>query len=251
MLGMNFHALKLAYLKVQLSNMIGGYFGVHANKPVVCIIRDPSNKKIDPNHKRVFNLASSNGQFYAPLVSKYITIKTEYDELLIEWNQLYRIPVPEYKFPIQQSIGVNKLDYKYFLNAKDHQNPYPCSNDYEFNGDYFRSKNEMFVAIELARLKLEYKVEPAVDFNGEIRYADFIIGVKEANKSAYIEVVGGFGLDGYKERNERKLTLYEESNYRDMRDILKIYLNNGVDTEYIRQQIISLLEILSPNIRDL
>ena len=241
-----FHGLKISYLKKQIDNMVSGYFGTKRGEPVVYVTHDPTNPAITSQKKRAFKLTTKSGMLYSKLVEEYLKIKEEYDELVYEWQTKYVGPIPTDAMPFTPNLGIHKMDYAFWQRCEPYKNAYPYKKKFEYNGGVFRSKNEVITARELDYMRIPYKVEPeAVMSDGTYMYPDFIIGIKEANKAAYIEVYGGAGMDDYSARSSSKIMKYQENGYRDLRDIIAIHLADDMDVHYIQQQIKSALELMS------
>lgn len=253
MFGKNFLALRIAYIRYQLTNMVIGYFGSRSGHEVVYITKIPGQPNVSRRTPRIHRLTTSQGQLYAQEVKRYLDLKQEYDLYINEWNKLYRIPIPDYKFPLVNNDNPS-MDYQKFLDAEEYCNPYPNNHPFAYDGKIFRSKNEGHVAKILKSKKLPYKVEPMVPVGMEFfgtpncRYPDLMFASIEANKSCYIEVVGGLDVPKYKEDNRTKIIDYECAGYKDIRDIVTLYIHNEWDDDYIEGKINAALELMAPEV---
>ena len=254
MLGKTYHGIRIGYIKNQLDRMIGGKFVTRRGKLSVCITHDPANSSVNNKNYKVYNVDTERGRFYAKAVNDYLALKSEYEQLLSEWNVNYNIPVPQYRFPINADPGPHSLTYTKFLQTKDYQNPAKNKKPffYENNDkkEILRSRNEGHLLTVLDAKKIPYKIEPEIPINMEYnrtyncRYPDAMGGLPEINRSFYLEVIGGMGLPGYKESNHTKFLDYEAAGYRDMKDFVTIYINDGWDEDYISTKIDAAIDVM-------
>lgn len=254
MFGKNFNALRINYIQEKLSTMVHGYFGAKDGFQVVYVTHDPIDKSITKNKYKVFRVTSKQGRFYAPLVKDYLELKREYEQLLGDWDRQYKEPYVLSQKNWHDDPGKHNLNYQHFVDAHEYQNTYPFKNQVTYDGKIYRSKNEAHIAKILKIKKIEFKVEPEVPVGLEYiitsncRYADMLCGVRESDRSFYLEVVGGKGLPRYKENNVTKLMDYYDAGYRDMRDVVMLYVDKIFDDEYFEAKINEVLELMSPRV---
>lgn len=254
MLGKNYHAIRINYLKDKMNNMVGGRFGTRKGGAVVIITHDPVNPSVNRKDYQCFQLTSPKGRFYKPLIEEYLSIKNQYDQLVNEWNYLYGVPVPTVQLPINANPGPHNMTYDKFLRARAYQNPAPIKKPFHYKKEILRSRNEGHIIEKIDAKHIPYKVEPEIPIGMELmlgrnsRYPDAICGLIEINRSFYLEVVGGLQLPGYKESNHTKFLEYEEAGYRDMRDFITIYITDEWDDEYIETKLNAAIDLMCPQI---
>ena len=113
-LPMKVHAVKLEYRRLKIEGMLQGHFKTIRGKQYVLITRDLSLPKYNSRHPRILNVSTELGRKYSEDITEYLKVKSEYADLLNDWNSRYSFAPPRVVFPIKQFSDPHKMDNEYF-----------------------------------------------------------------------------------------------------------------------------------------
>ena len=221
---MKHHELKISYLKYRISNMPHGKFGMKGGHKVIYITYDPNDKTICANHKRVVRIDSEDGRFYAPVITEYLRLQRQLDNLTSLWSSMY------WKDPRQADYPLNKirntgLNTDYFNKAKPNQNPYkPEELTIEYKGQWFRSKNELSAAQAVEAMGYRFKSEIHVvgskkNFD---HFPDVSVEVPELDLMIMSEIDGAMDKESYRIKSVNRQNDYFEDGFREFKDVVFI-----------------------------
>ena len=152
--------------------------------------------------------------------------------------------------PEEYYVSVNT---PFRLTRKDWEKMIPQSNDTDNNSNLWfenirmRSRFELNTAIILDKLGLEFKYEPAVSFNGVIRYPDFVVYLPEFEVCFIIECMGRICDDDYDRRAAERMKLFMDNGFVPFRDFLIIGGTDGFipTKDWVANSIISVVNSIA------
>lgn len=224
MLSMKHHELKIAYLKHRIVNMPHGKFGMKGGRKVIYITFDPNDKSIDIYHKRVVRIDSEEGRLYMPVISEFLRLQRQLDNLTDLWNSIYWKEPRQIEYPLKK-VRKTDLTVDYFSKAKPNQNPYkPEELTIEYKGQWFRSKNELSAAQAAESLGYRFKSEILVigpKKNYE-HFPDVSVEVPELDLMIMSEIDGAMDKESYRIKSVNRQNDYFEDGYREFKDVVFI-----------------------------
>ena len=245
------HAVKLAYRKRLLDNLIHGYFCVRRGNKAVAVTFDPDNMKCSSANPKVHYVSSKQGKEYAEAVTEYLNLKAEYDYLLNMWNLMYSFPPPKVNFPIKQFLANHKMDNDFYKNQVGNKGKYTTDNPTVSDLGVFKSKNEQMAADALKELGIPFKYEtelyiPEVE---EWINPDFLLDFYEIDRCAYLEVLGMNDKLNYAVTTSTKINNYSKGKYRPGREVIYVHLYDkyNFDKNYFIQQVLSAFDSMIPD----
>lgn len=247
MLSINYLAVKMSYLEQSISELPHGNFGKYKGKQVLYVYYMPSDSKVCWSNNRRYCPETKRGNNMCMEVKKSNLLRNQYNLLLADWKSNYAGIPPKIQMPFKRQC---KMNYEFFANSPENQNPNDSDNLLEYNNRKFRSKNEVLAAQVLDKMGIEYKVEPKFSTGTKYCYPDFIIGVKEIDKSAYVEIFGKMDDMDYALSNSKKNALYFQTGCRQGRDYIPFYSGDAksFDVEAFEMQIRAWLELAAEEI---
>lgn len=245
------HAVKLDYRRQLLETMVQGYFSVRKGCDVVIITRDPDNEKCTPKTPWIYRLSSKRGKAYAEVVNNYLAVKSEYDELLKEWQKTYKVAPPKVNFPIKQFYDPHDMNHDYFNRQTENLGKYTSDNPTVSEYGVFKSKNELMAANTLNRLKLPFKYETELYLEGtnEKINPDFLLDFFEIDRCSYLEVLGMNDKYNYAVNTSTRINSYSKSRYRPGREVIYVFLydKSSFDEAYFISQVLIAFDIMIPD----
>ncbi|MBO7426007.1 MAG: hypothetical protein J6U23_10025 [Clostridiales bacterium] len=244
---MNYLAIQISYLEHLISELPDGNFGKYRGKQVLYIYRMPSDPKVCWSNNRRYCLETKRGNRMCEEVRKSNLLKNKHNMLMDDWKSNYVGVPPKIQMPYKRQ---SKMNYEFFDSSLENQNPNDTESLLEYNNRKFRSKNEVLAAQILDKMNIEYKVEPRFSTGSKYFYPDFIIGVKELDKSAYVEIYGKMDDMEYVSANSKKNGLYFKAGLRQGRDYIPFYSGDAktFDVEAFEMQIKAWLELAAEEI---
>ena len=219
---MKHHELKISYLKYRLDNMPHGSFGLKGGHKVINITYDPINKNIDPYHKKVVRIDSEEGRVYAPIITEYLRLKRQLDNLTDLWNSIYWNEPRLVEYPLKK-IRKTNLNCEFFRNAQPNQNNYKREElTIEYKGQWFRSKNELSAAQAAESMGYRFKSEilvigPKKNFD---HYPDVSVEVPELDLMIMSEIDGVMEKESYRIKSVSRQNDYYEDGFREFKDVV-------------------------------
>ena len=222
MLSMKHHELKISYLKYRLDRMPHGKFGLKGGHKVIYITFDPTDKKIDSYHKKVIRIDSEEGRIYAPIITEYLRLQRQLDNLSALWNSIYFNEPRLVEYPLNK-IRKTNLNCEFFRNAKPNQNLYkPEELTIEYRGQWFRSKNELSAAQAAESMGYRFKSEvhvvgPKYQYD---HFPDVSVEVPELDLMIMSEIDGVMEKESYRIKSVNRQNDYYEDGYREFKDVV-------------------------------
>lgn len=224
MLSIKHHELKIAYLKHRIANMPHGKFGTKGGRKVIYITFDPNDKSIDIYHKRVVRIDSDEGRLYMPVISEYLRLQRQLDNLTDLWDSIYWKEPRQIEYPLKK-VRKTGLNVDYFNRAAPNQNPYkPEELRIEYKGQWFRSKNELSAAQAAESLGYRFKSEILVigpKKNYE-HFPDVSVEVPELDLMIMSEIDGAMDKESYRIKSVNRQNDYFEDGFREFKDVVFI-----------------------------
>lgn len=243
----NFLAIKISYLEHLISELPYGNYGKYRGKQVLYVYRMPSDTKVCWSNNRRYSPETKRGTKMCDEVRKCNLLRNKHNMLMDDWKSNYAGVPPKIHMPYKRQ---SKMYYEFFANALENQNPNDTDSLLEYNNRKFRSKNEVLAAQVLDKLNIEYKVEPRFSNGSKYFYPDFLIGVKEVDKSAYVEIFGKMDDMEYVSSNSKKNGMYFQAGCRQGRDYIPFFTGDAktFDVEAFEMQIKAWLELAAEEI---
>ena len=192
--------LLINYYAKRLRDLPQGYLGYEGGNPIVCVLYDPMVQSCERSKRHRYRLNTPKGRYWAAMIKEYLTVKTKLDELIRQWNLLYRGKPRQIDFPLVKR-SENMFTSSLFDKAKENANPIPIEHPIEYKGHILRSKNELLGCQILERLGYEYKVEIAVGNDPyNMLYPDLTFKVPEQERCIGVEINGALDKAKYSER---------------------------------------------------
>lgn len=244
----NYLSVKISHLNHQIKMLPYGRYVKYKGKDMICISYSPSDPKICWRNNRKYLVNTKRGRKYCEEVSKSTFLRKELNSFISEWDKNYKGTPPVLPVPIKRAKG--KMNYDFFAASEGEQNKEDFPEMIEYKGIKFRSKNEVIAAQVLDKLNIEYKVEPKLILDGKLMFPDFIIGVQEVDKAAYVEIFGKMDDYEYVDANAKRNARYIRAGLRQGRDYIPFYTCNSktFDVEAFEKQILAWLELASEDI---
>ena len=244
----NYLSVKISHLNYQIKKLPYGRYGTYRGKEVIYIISSPSDPNISWRNHRRYQVNTKRGRKYSEEVTKSNLFRKELESVISEWDKNYKGTPPVLPVPIKRAKG--KMNYDFFAASEGEQNKEDSPEMIEYKGIKFRSKNEVIAAQVLDKLNIEYKVEPKLILDGKLMFPDFIIGVQEVDKAAYVEIFGKMDDYEYVDTNAKRNARYIRAGLRQGRDYIPFYTCNSktFDVEAFEKQILAWLELAAEDI---
>ncbi|MBO4636713.1 MAG: hypothetical protein J5685_06155, partial [Clostridiales bacterium] len=141
-------------------------------------------------------------------------------EELAKWNEIYKLPPRILDYPLKRR-SESYLTKDLFFNSSCNQNPREVLKEFEYKGQYFRSKNEILACQALDALGYEFKSEIELrpdEFT--CLYPDITFYVKEIEKPISLEVDGAMDKDSYFVKSETRKKQYLTSGLIEFKDVI-------------------------------
>ena len=103
------------------------------------------------------------------------------------------------------------MNGEFFKSLVAESNSRSFKSNYSHKGIQMRSRAELLVAEVLDELNLQYKYEPAIEFNGTVYNPDFIVYIEAIDSCFIIEVLGMTDNPDYWYKNVPKFADYARS----------------------------------------
>ena len=248
---MKVHAVKLAYRKLLLDMLPHGYIKNINGKQYVIVTSDPDYPNCNTRHPRKLSLAREYGKNYSEKINEYLSIKQEYDALLVSWNATYSFSPPGVKFPINQFFDPHAMNNEYFNRTMDCKGKYKAENPTISDHGELKSKNEQIGADLLKQMDVRFKYEPEIylaSINETIN-PDYLINFYEIDRCAYLEILGMNDKVDYSLKTATKITGFSKDRFRPGREVIYIHIydKQNFDEDYFVGQVLSAFDAMIPD----
>lgn len=139
----------------------------------------------------------------------------------------------------------NNMNGAFFKSLVAESNSRAIKNKYCHKGIQMRSRAELLVAEVLDELNLQYKYEPAIEFNGNVYNPDFIVYIEAIDSCFIIEVLGMTDSLDYWYKNANKFADYASAGLLINDDLLLIAGTEShiPDTDDIYNSIVGMINL--------
>ena len=213
----NTHQLRLSYLKDQMNRLPHGCFGHYRGRKVVYVTYDPSDRTVSTINKRRYYTDTRRGSLYSKLVSEYLKLEKEYEDLLNEWKLLYSIEPAIVGFPLKRDKKPI-LSTSFFNNAKTDANQIPIDDQVLKGKSKLRSKNEL-IAVQ-ALESMGYKCKTEVLIPDYYLFPDVMFLAPEVDKALAVELDGAMDDLKYYSKAKRRQGNYYAAGFEEFKDVL-------------------------------
>ena len=140
----------------------------------------------------------------------------------------------------------NHMNGEFFKTLAAESNSRSFKSNYYHKGIQMRSRAELLVAEVLDELNMQYKYEPAIEFNGTVYNPDFIVYIEAIDSCFIIEVLGMTDSQDYWYKNISKFTDYARSGLLINGELLLIAGTEShiPDTDDIHNSIVGMINLL-------
>jgi len=250
-LPMKVHAVKLEYRRQLLEKMPHGYYRVINGRKNVVITYDPNNPKYNKQHPRTLFVSSKLGRKYCEIINNYLKVKSEYDQLLQNWNMQYKFSPPKVKFPIKQFFDPHNMNNEYFNKQVDCTGSYVSENPTISDHGVLKSKNELIGADLLKQLDIPFKYETSLylDSIEETINPDYLINFYEIDRCSYLEILGLSDKIKYSFNTTNKTYGFNKQKYRAGREVIYIFLydKQNFDEDYFVTEVLGAFNNMIPD----
>ena len=244
-------AVKLEYRRLILEKSIKGYFKIIRGKRFVMVTYDPENPNCSNRHPRMLVASTKRGKVYEARILEYLNLKADYDLLLQEWNNTYRISPPRVKFPIKQFSDPHGMNNEYFNNQTGCLGKYVADNPTVNEQGVFKSKNEQFGSDLLCRIGIPFKYETEIYLPSikETINPDYLVSFYEIDRCSYLEILGMNDKGEYSMRTATKINGFSRDKYRPGREVIYIHLYDkfNFDEDYFVSQVLTAFNDMIPD----
>ena len=94
-----------------------GKFGMKGGRKVIYITFDPNDKSIDIYHKRVVRIDSDEGRLYMPVISEFLRLQRQLDNLTDLWDSIYWKEPRQIEYPLKK-VRKTGLNVDFFLTGR-------------------------------------------------------------------------------------------------------------------------------------
>ena len=139
----------------------------------------------------------------------------------------------------------NNMNGDFFKRLTAESNSRSINSNYFHRGIQMRSRAELLVAEVLDELNLQYKYEPAIEFNGTVYNPDFIVYIEAIDCCFIIEVLGMTDSLDYWHKNASKFADYASAGLLINDDLLLIAGTEShiPDTDDIYNSIVGMINL--------
>lgn len=220
-----------------------GYFGTSGGKSVIYLVYDPSDPKVDSYHRRRIVVHSREGQIYKVVIEEYLRLKEELRQLERLWNERYKFPPKEVRYPLPEAPAP-LITAKMFDLAVPNQNTYENEHPILYSGQKLRSKNELIGFQTLEKMGFEVKTEVRIRRGESTFFPDALFKVPEFDKGIGLEIDGAMDKDDYFGSAEERRKKYIRNGFREGIDVLffRICGRHDFDLERFELQLDAVLE---------
>ena len=243
------HAVKIRYREQLLRTMPHGRFGMYRGKRCVYISYIPGNSEVSMLNRKRYMVDSKQGREYTLQIERYLSIKAEYDRLLLDWRLLYTVEPPAIRFPIVQTYDPHHMDNRFFDDAIDKTNTIQAEHPVYSGCDVLKSKNEQFGKSIFKQLGIPYKYEVALDVDNPDGFIpDYLLSFFEIDRCIYAEICGMSDKYEYSRTTAQKINFYSNNNYRPGREIVYSFMYDkyNFDEAYFTELILGAYNALIP-----
>lgn len=243
------HAVKIRYRERVLRKMVHGRIATMGGKRYVYITYVPDDDSVTKHRQLRYCVDSPKGREFAPKVAKYIKVKADFDKLLLDWRELYRIEPPEVRFPICSNWDPHHMDNQFYKDAVAASNELSAQHPVYSGGDVLKSKNEQFGKDRLVELGIPYKYEPALDIKSPDGIVpDFLISFYEIDRCVYAEIGGMSEKYDYSRSIAEKIQFYSANFYRHGREMIYCFMFDkyNFDEDVFAAQVLAAYDVLIP-----
>jgi hypothetical protein len=250
-LPMKVHAVKLEYRRLKLEKMLQGRFKTMRGKQYVLISKDPAMPRFNTRHPRILNVDTELGRKYSERISEYIKIKTEYDELLNDWNTRYSFAPPRVNFPIKQYSDPHEMNNEYYNRQAERCGKYQPDNPTVSDHGDLKSKNELMGAdlLKFMGIPFKYETEIYLEEIEETINPDCLVNFYEIDRCAYLEILGMNDKVGYSMKTVTKMNGFSLGKYRPGREVIYVLLYDkaNFDRDYFVSQVMTAFNDMIPD----
>ena len=251
MIPLKVHAVKLEYRRLLLEKMPHGCFRLRRGKRTVVINYDPDDPKISSKTPKFFSAATKRGKEYAVVITKYLKVKAEYDNLLDLWNSTYCFAPPRVRFPVVNQHSFHEMNNEYFDEQKENLGKYESDTPTYSDHGAMKSKNELMSAELLDHMGIPFKYETEL-YIGEANKKlnpDFLLSFYEIDRCFYLEVLGMNDKGDYSVKTATKIYDYSKGIYRPGREVIYVILydKSNFDSDYFVQQVMTAFDSMIPD----
>ena len=208
--------LRLLSLKEELSVLPNVKPGILRGRPIVrCYYKNNRGRLT----YKTYSEENDEGKRYFRIAARRAEIKDEIASIESAlgkslFGKLSRFSV---------KTGGSILNEELWNTAGNDENPIEKRGSYYHNGIQMRSRTEVLVAEILDELGLQYKYEPAIKFDSEVFYPDFLVYIEGLKRCLIIEFYGKSDDEGYLYKNVHKMSVYANCGLIMYRDVLGLY----------------------------
>lgn len=248
---MKVHAVKLEYRRQKLEKMVQGCIKTVDGEKIVYITHDPEYPNCDSRHPRRLKINSKRGRQYVTVISNYLKLEKEYNELLNSWYAIYNVAPPRVNFPIIQKYDPHHMNNKFFESEPDRLGKYKSDNPTVTEHGELKSKNEQIGADILKQLDIPFKYETALYLESidDTINPDFLVNFYEIDRCAYLEILGMNDKAQYSLSTATKINGFSRQMYRPGREVIYVHLYDkyNFDEAYFISQVLSAFNDLIPD----
>lgn len=228
--------LRLSYCNKRLAELPRVYRGFHHGSPVIRIRQTTKNggykvKEIRP--------ASRN----LPAAHEMEDLRKK---LTDEINTLIHADGVDQQAVLKiDPTKSNNMNGEFFKSLDAEANSMPIKGNYYHKGIHMRSRLELLVAEILDEINLQYKYEPAIEFNKVVYCPDFIVYIEAIDCCFIIEVLGMTDNTDYMHNSVPKFADYARSGLIISGDLLLIAGTETriPDTDHIYNSIVNQINL--------
>lgn len=248
---MKVHAVKLEYRRLKLEKMLHGFLRNTNGKDYVVITYDPDNPKVNSRHRRMYCLSTRRGRELSERIGLYQKTKAEYDTLLCDWNDRYRISPPKVIFPVKQYFDPHLMNNEYFNRQIGCLGKYRPDNPTVSDHGELKSKNEQFGAdlLKLMGIPFKYETEIYLPATEQMLNPDYLVNFYEIDRCAYLEILGMNDKIEYSIKTATKVTGYSLEKYRPGKEVIYVHIYDkaNFDEDYFVSQVLSAFNDMIPD----
>lgn len=239
------HALKINWLRTQLSKLPRGTIVAHGNIEHVIVY---PKRELNIKNRFQRSLATDEGKQLAAQVIRYSEYAREFKELETLWKQTYRIPVPtinvcnEMLYQRKENDMVTPrlvLDERAYECMVPKKNNHPKDRWIEFNGVLYRSIQERIIAEVITAFGWDFKYEVSYKYDNNIMSCDFTIYIRELGRVVLLEFLGMMDSERYLLKVKKKMGEYASMGLVEDKDVIYIFADekDSINTRLVAHKL--------------
>lgn len=244
-------AVKLDYLRQRLECISHGHYKTAKGQQYVVIDYDPENPRYCKHKPRIVSGNSKLGKELSEKVNEYIELNKRYQELLTQWNSIYKMSPPRIEFPITQFFDPHSMNNDFFENKQGMRGKYQSENPTVSDHGELKSKNEQMGADLLKLMGIPFKYEPELYLESieQTINPDYLINFYEIDRCAYLEILGMNDRANYSANTAVKINGFSRDCYRPGREVIYVILydKQNFDEDYFVSQVLSAFNDMIPD----